>query len=570
MTLNITVTSPKRIFQCADFRYTSWPSGQFKDIGARSKLHAVVRQNWHATVCFNGVGETGAGYVSEWLTERLNSIQPTDPFERLYEELRLAERWLTKVPTPHNRHSFVIAGFNRARPVYALLTNYEDISGNASAVASSSLTLIDQWPKKPRTFVSGQPRAVAQEDRWRLTNLVAIGAPNESVFELLAQVNRKVADVNPRVSPGCFTTCIDRTGGTSGKAFGIMVPASFGDGPMSIGMPIPDDAKAALAKVLAEQHPGGAQLVQFASARFNDSEEFHRLQLRDKPLDPNVHCNYGNFLLSQRKDPHGAENAYRRALELAPRHVNSIGNLANILSNRGDVASAKNLYERALGLAPMDENVVINYAQLLGTQQADPSSIGDLLERSAAANPQSGKTRLALAQFYLRAGDPVKALEFVRVARGLGADQSLVEQTNAFALHMSGAPIGDRIAAYRTALAIEPASPAMNLNLAQLLFIRGETQEPRALLARALSSGLSHSDNLEAQFYRLAHTDADPEEIVTSMRASFSAGSRLTWNVDENVETVRARNTKRAASLEQLRQILRGDRTGPIEWPPIS
>lgn len=106
----------------------------------------------------------------------------------------------------------------------------------------------------------------------------------------------------------------------------------------------------------------------------------------------------------------------------------------------------------------------------------------------------------------------------------------------------------------------------MRLNLAQLLFMRGDKKEPRSLLSEALSTGLSDSDNLEAQFYRLAHTHDDPADVVISMRESFRKGARLKWNVSENIRAARAMNPTKADQLELLWQTLRGTRQGAIEW----
>ena len=566
MTLNITVASPKRIFQSADFRYT-WDTGQFKDMAGKAKLRAVSARGWHATVCFNGVGTAAGADVSDWLQERLSSIQHDDPFARLYEEISKADYWLAKVPHPRNRHSFVIAGFNGHRPVYSLLTNYEDISGHTAAVASPSLTLIEAWPKSPRAFVSGQPKSVSQEYRWRLANLASSGASEASIFELLAKVNGEAATSNQTISAGCFTTCIDRTGGTRGLAHGIQMPAS--SYPMTMGMPIPDGMKRQMEELLKRQFPQGAVFKQFSAVRTDGSREYHNLQLKDKPNDPNTHCNYAAFLQNNEKDFRGAELAYRKAIALDDKHANALGNLANLKADRGEFDDARELYERALSVAPTQEPIVCNYAVLLGKQGEDPAKIREVLERSAKANPQNGRTQLEMAKLELLS-DPGVALQLLQNARELGADQALVEPIYAVAMQLNGSAIGDCIAAYRTALAVAPDLSGLNLNLAQLLFIRGETREPTGLLSRALSQSLNDSENLEAQFYRLAHTNDDSNEIVASMRASFDSGARLTWNVDGNVETVRRENAARATLLEKLRQTLSGNNPqGVIDWPSV-
>jgi tetratricopeptide (TPR) repeat protein len=232
------------------------------------------------------------------------------------------------------------------------------------------------------------------------------------------------------------------------------------------------------------------------------------------------------------------------------------------------------LYERALALYPSHENTVMNYSLFLEKQGGDSKKIRELLERSATANPRSGRTLLSLANTYLRGGDASRALGLLRQVRDVGANQAAVEASYATALHINGAPIGECIAAYRTGLALNPDHAGLSLNLAQLLFVRGEKKEPNDLLSRALSSGLSDSDNLEAQFYRLAHTDADSTDIIASMRASLAKGGRLKWDMVKNVEVVRAESARRGDLLQMVWNVLRGDEPDALdnvrnEWTAI-
>ena len=56
--------------------------------------------------------------------------------------------------------------------------------------------------------------------------------------------------------------------------------------------------------------PGKSRMVQFATARSEPTDEFHKIQLRDKPNDPNTHSNYGAFLQDKKQDLKGAEKAF--------------------------------------------------------------------------------------------------------------------------------------------------------------------------------------------------------------------------------------------------------------------
>jgi hypothetical protein len=137
MTLNLAVTTHRCIYQSADYRLRDVRKGDTRDFETQ-KIVLVNTFGWSATVCFAGVGRTQNLDVSEWLADRVGSIQPDDPFERLLDELLTANEWLSTVSKPHdNRHSFSVGAFVGSEPVFALVSNFEQPSGPAAATASS-------------------------------------------------------------------------------------------------------------------------------------------------------------------------------------------------------------------------------------------------------------------------------------------------------------------------------------------------------------------------------------------------------------------------------------------------
>ena len=107
MTLNLTVTTRRCVYQSADYRLIDLRAGTAVDFETQ-KIALVNAFGWSATVCFAGVGRTHDLDVSEWLADRVASIQPDDPFDRLLDELLKANDWLSTVSAPHNRHSFSV------------------------------------------------------------------------------------------------------------------------------------------------------------------------------------------------------------------------------------------------------------------------------------------------------------------------------------------------------------------------------------------------------------------------------------------------------------------------------
>ena len=83
---------------------------------------------------------------------------------------------------------------------------------------------------------------------------------------------------------------------------------------------------------------------------------------------------------------------------------------------------------------------------------------------------------------YIYAKGTPQGLESFRGARDKGADQAQVECGFAGALHISGAPFGDCIGAYRVAIALNPQMACLRLNLAQLLFLKSDDLEAKRQL----------------------------------------------------------------------------------------
>jgi hypothetical protein len=128
MTLNITVATPRCIFQSADYRLLDWATGQLTDFETEKIVLLTNNFRWNATICFAGVGRTHRVDVGNWLARCVAAIQPDDPLERLLGQLQTADEWLAEVPPPQNRHSFSVGAFVGGRPVFALVSNFEAVN----------------------------------------------------------------------------------------------------------------------------------------------------------------------------------------------------------------------------------------------------------------------------------------------------------------------------------------------------------------------------------------------------------------------------------------------------------
>jgi tetratricopeptide (TPR) repeat protein len=541
MTLNITITTKRRIYQCADFRLTDFRTGETRDFGANQKIHLVSRAGWHALVCFFGVGSTPGFLVGDWLAKQLGSIQYQDTLDVLLQKLREADAWLRSIPLSWRRHTFSIGAFVGSRPHYYLVTNCMDESGNLMSTASDELRIIEAWSKKPKTFVAPNGAALSREMRQRLASLAALNQPTDAMFTLLAQANLQAAKQDKSISPGCFTMYISDAGDGAGRPHGMDVrPSGF---PFSA-------ADGAISNLLDDHFgPGKSRMVQFATARSEPTDEFHKIQLRDKPNDPNTHSNYGAFLQDKKQDLKGAEKSYLRALELDPNHVNALGNLANL-------RSSPELYLKALSISLGNENVTWNYAHFLARKSDGLSEARRLMDLAIAANPNSARLVLYRADLALMSKLPTEAIIGYKRARQAGADQTAVESGYATALHVSGVPIQESINAYRTAIALRPDAAVLHLNLSELLFLSGINDEGEAELYRAMRLGLSDSAMIEAQFYLWAHTAVDVSQTVGTLQVLLAKGARLDWDMQPSIDLVRQSNAPKADLLEIAREVM--------------
>lgn len=118
MTLNITVLSPRAIYQSGDFRLVD-VRGQRPMVDHQAQKQILVTGfGWSAVVAFAGVGSFGSLVVADWLAKKTSEI-PRDEsgFDALIEVLVSADEWLARVrPLDLRRHSFSVGAFVGDQP----------------------------------------------------------------------------------------------------------------------------------------------------------------------------------------------------------------------------------------------------------------------------------------------------------------------------------------------------------------------------------------------------------------------------------------------------------------------
>ncbi len=555
MTLTITIVTSRCVYQSADYRLVDLESGEWVDFETQ-KIVFTQGEGWSASIAMSGVGRTPDIDVSEWLADRTKAFAfgLRDTFEDLIERLLEADDWLSTIAQRDKaRHSFAIGAFVGSTPTFILISNFETSTGLASAVAAPKLAIYRERPSRVSVFASGQRWAVPRAERRKLAALAARDSDPSVMHAALAEENRLVAERTDTVSPACFTTFLRVTGEGGAQPHGLEGRPFFPSFAMPPGM------EALIRRLVQEQFGPEAQpaLSGISTGRFDATDEFHEIQLREKPRDPSVHSNYGAYLKDRHGDLAGAEHEYRIALDLDPRHVNALGNLGNLLAERGQEDDAVSLYEEALKADPGNENVTWNYARQV-LRSGNHGRAAQLVDAGLAAHPDSGRLHLFRAEVHLLQGEPDAALQRVNDAREQRADQSATEVIAALALHLSGRPIGECVGAYRVALSLSPDNAPLRLNLAQLLFVLRNTSSAKGELREAIRLGLDDGARMEAEFYRIAHTE-EVEDAFRAVEGLLKNGARLYWDVQPNIDRVAQTNPHRAEVLVRLVRVMKGE-----------
>jgi Tfp pilus assembly protein PilF len=556
VTLNITVASEHSIYQCADYQYTDFATGQRTITPANQKIRFMQAQHWACTVCFNGVARTKTVNVSEWLAEKIRAVRHEDPIDHLIEKLKTADRWIAALPPGQQFHTFTIGAFIDTAPHVVLISNYEHFSGASQGVAAANLWVEHKRIREPKTIASGRGRfGVPHETKDRLKRLAQIQRDPEKVFDLLFKANAAAAAQSKlHVSRACFVTWLGRTGDGRMRSHEIDIEGFD----MVLDTHGLDDAQRAVVRASIEAQLGGKRyLRQLAVAANSNTPAYWKARLLDNPNDADTYSNYGGYLADKEHDDVGAEKIYLKALEINPKHTMALNNFAQLRRRQSNFDAAYSYFEMALRASPQNEIVTVNFAGLLLQRRERLDRARTLLEMALEKHPQNLPLTMLMADLDGHEHHFAKAAQRYREAIALGGDQKALMAAIACALHASGADPLLCIGEYRTAIALQPENAALHINLAQLLFLVGQSQEALEKLQRGLGLSPAADSELEAQFYLFAYAK-EPEAVIESRVDTLRvAGAKLNWNMDPTIEDIRRVNAEKAAKLVRLRDSLR-------------
>jgi tetratricopeptide (TPR) repeat protein len=154
----------------------------------------------------------------------------------------------------------------------------------------------------------------------------------------------------------------------------------------------------------------------FISNRAEDSRREFEDLIKDYPRTPNVHYAYGVFLL--RDAPDAALQEFRRELELSPKHVPSMLQIAFEYLKRNEHAGGLPFAEQAAQLDPNSFPARNALGRILLESGQTERAIKEL-ETGVKLAPDSPEMHFALARAYSRAGRKNEAAkeraEFIRL-----------------------------------------------------------------------------------------------------------------------------------------------------------
>lgn len=204
-------------------------------------------------------------------------------------------------------------------------------------------------------------------------------------------------------------------------------------------------------------------------------------KLPNNPLAANLK---GSAFLGK-KDLASARKSFEYALSLDAAFVPAAINLAEMDLQDKNFQAAKKRFEVVL-VKDKHNLQAMSYLAKIGQLSGNPQEQGSWLERAIASNPKRIEPRLELADYYLRRGEPQKAIALASEARELAPDDPLVLGTYA-AVQAANGELNNAVATYNRLLQLLPKAATVHYRLALVQVGMGKMEEARISLTRALN-----------------------------------------------------------------------------------
>lgn len=254
------------------------------------------------------------------------------------------------------------------------------------------------------------------------------------------------------------------------------------------------NAAAANAEVQAvlRKDPNSLQALMLASMlelRQRDYRQALATSNRLVKAHPNLPIGYnmrGAALLGLR-DTKAAEASFRAAIRKKPDFIDARRNLARMLVATGRREAGRQEMLRILEIDRNDAGAMVSLAQLAG-EGGNMADRLNWLQRAAAAKPLELGPRAMLAQAYIQAGQPNRAITEARaIERDFARDAAGLQSAGLVYLG-TGRP-QEAESAFNRATALASGAVRPRLLLARAQMAQGETDDARRTLNQALTAG---------------------------------------------------------------------------------
>jgi cytochrome c-type biogenesis protein CcmH/NrfG len=232
----------------------------------------------------------------------------------------------------------------------------------------------------------------------------------------------------------------------------------------------------------------------------NLSVEQLALAIHDDPNDALTFVYYGSALLRAGDLP-DAENAFQRAVQLAPRMTQAQLGLASTLLREGKLKTAKEAFEATLRLDPKEAGAYMGLSQVY-YQAGSPKSAIDPLKKLIELHPDNALAWYHLGKLYGEDHQPALALESLKKAAALEPKQADIwrdlGQVTAYYTRNAEAE-----QAYTKALALTPNDPATHFLLGQLYMAQNDTPALRSQAEQEFQTTLKFDPKMQKAYFAL-------------------------------------------------------------------
>jgi probable HAF family extracellular repeat protein len=232
MTLNITIVSPAGIHQSADFQISKTEKGadgRWIELQPNSsKIVSLRYEKWSGFLTYCGMGlwngKRTDEYASDWLAELPKSGAT---FQEVVEKIReRGSAWIASINQRSgkvNPHSFVLAGYEAGTPVYAVVSNYQTLTGSMTPISNELRADVRRSNTGIHVFVTGIRNAVSEAAKRKLKRLAQNATAANVIRCELGKINRLAAQSQAArngISAACLTYSLDIHGGGNGEVHG--------------------------------------------------------------------------------------------------------------------------------------------------------------------------------------------------------------------------------------------------------------------------------------------------------------------------------------------------------------